>query len=105
MHTKNSSNSSQQMLKEFKCGFCEEVFKHKSDFMNHRKQHHPQSVPACRDNVNGTCRHDTNTCWFIHQDFNNENHDQESTDMMKRLFQMMENFTDRIKQMENQLYN
>ena len=105
MHTKSSSSSSQQMLKEYKCGFCKDVFKHKSDFMNHRKQQHTESVPAFRENVNGTCRHDTHTCWFRHEEFKNGNPDHESTDMMKRLFEMMENFTNRMTQMENQLYN
>jgi hypothetical protein len=93
------------MLKQFKCGFCENVFEHKSDFMNHRKKQHTQSVPACRDNINGTCRRDTSTCWFKHEDSNHENTEHESSDMMKRLFEMMENFTERMNQMETQLYN
>ena len=37
MHTKSNTSSSPQMLKQFKCGFCENVFEHKSDFMSHRK--------------------------------------------------------------------
>ena len=105
IHSKSSPNLSPQMVEQYKCGFCDDIFKSKSDFMNHRKQKHEKSVPACRDNVNGTCsRHGTNTCWFRHEDFDHDNHENESSDMTKHLFEMMEKFTDRMGKMESQLY-
>ena len=34
--------------------------------MNHRKKHHQQSVPTCRNYVNGSCLYTNENCWFKH---------------------------------------
>ena len=104
MHTKSSTTLSPQTLKEYKCGICENVFLHKTDFMKHRKKVHTQFVPECRDNVNGACRYEKIGCWYMHEDTEDSPH-QESSNMMTRLFEMMEKFTERMELMENQLYN
>ena len=54
--------------------------------------------------MNGSCRRESNVCWYIHED-SNVSPDHESSDMMTRLFEMMEKFTERMEQIETQLYN
>jgi hypothetical protein len=105
MHTQTSTASSPQTLKSYKCGICDKDFPCKSNFMKHRKREHEEFVPLCRDNTNGSCAHDSDSCWFKHNAYSNESINMESSDMIKRLFEMMENFTERISEMEKQLYN
>ena len=73
--------------------------------MKHRKREHGEFVATCRENTKGCCTYDPDTCWFKHTDYLNENHNIESSDMIKRMFEMMENFTERISEMEKQIYN
>ena len=105
LHTKTSTGSSPQTLKSYKCGICNSDFPCKTNFMKHRKREHGEFVATCRENTKGCCTYDPDTCWFKHTDYLNENHNIESSDMIKRMFEMMENFTERISEMENQIYN
>ena len=104
MHTIGSTTSAPQTLNEYKCGLCDKVFKIKSDFMNHRRRTHKEFVAVCKDNINACCRFDADACWFKHED-TKEIPNVQSTDLITRLFQMMEKFTERMEQMENHLNN
>ena len=73
--------------------------------MKHRKREHGEFVATCREKTKGRCTYDPDTCWFKHNDHLNENHNIESSDMIKRMFEMMENFTERISEMEKQIYH
>jgi DNA-directed RNA polymerase subunit RPC12/RpoP len=105
MHTKPSTTSSPQTLTEYKCGICEKTFHQKTDFMNHRKQEHVQFVPECKEYVNGACRFEKNGCWFRHCEVESAQAKmkEDEPSMMDRLFKMMEQFTERINNIENQL--
>ena len=103
MHKKPDTTLSQQTLKDYKCGVCEKTFHHKTDFMNHRKQEHAQFVPECKDYRNGVCRYEQNGCWFRHCEVDHNEMQVVEKSMMERLFEMMENFTERITNIENQL--
>ena len=86
-----------QILKEFKCSFCEQIFKNKSDFMQHRKHEHPKYVSECRENQNGSCKFDE-TCWYQHKDrFSYENESHQSPEKFERLFDMMEKYAERLE--------
>ena len=65
-HTKDTSSPSPQSLLEFRCGFCDKVYRNKSQFMKHRKSDHEDSVPDCRDFKNECCNFSANECWFKH---------------------------------------
>ena len=104
VHSKSSTDISPQTLKEYKCGLCGKIFQNKNDFMHHRKQDHRQFISKCRDHVNGSCRRESSVCWYIHED-SNVSPDNEPSDMMTRLFEMMEKFTERMEQIETQLFN
>ena len=96
------NTSAPQSLKEYKCGFCDQIFQNKSDFMNYRKRHHIEFTSPCRDYIIGCCRYKQG-CLYKHEGLN-EVSNIESSDMI-RFFKIMEKFTERMKQVENHLYN
>ena len=97
-----SSSSAPQMLDKFKCGICEQSFGSKSNFMSHRRKEHSEHVSACRDNSNGWCRFGADKCWFKHEE-HNDKEEFEKSEMINRLFEMMEKFSKRFEIIENQL--
>ena len=96
------NTSAPQSLKEYKCGFCDQIFQNKSDFKNCRKRHHIEFTSPCRDYIIGCCRYKQG-CLYKHEGLN-EVSNIESSDMI-RFFKIMEKFTERMKQVENHLYN
>ena len=96
---KNSETLTPQILTQFHCGIC-----NKSDFMRHRGKDHEEYLPKCRNNLNGCCTFSAKECWFKHER-STENQELESPEIVKRLFGMMEKFTERIELLERQLYN
>jgi hypothetical protein len=96
-----------QTLTEYKCGLCGNIFKTKKEFMQHRKNQHISYVSECRENENGCCRLSGQDCWFKHSDKKSNNDDENSSvknsEIIGRLFDMMEVFAQRMKMMEDQM--
>lgn len=96
-----------QTLKEFNCGLCGKKFSDKKDFMKHRKMEHIEKVKECKDNENGWCRFSGKECWFKHGDVaeNNvkENGENQSPEIITRLFDLMEVFSNRLAKLEMQI--
>ena len=98
---------------EYNCNFCEETFKTKSEFMKHKKIKHFASVKKCENDLIGTCQYNYQKCWFIHKnsnvnsdiqiDTNMEDEDNEKYSMIKELKDMVENYTERIIKLENEI--
>ena len=97
----DGKTSTTQTLTQYNCGICGKTFQTKSDFMKHRRKDHSDKVPECRDHKNDCCRFQKETCWFKHE----EKLEIKSPDMVERLFNMMEKFSERMEMMESQLYN
>ena len=96
--------------KTYKCSFCEQIFKHRSDFMHHKKKEHSKNVPICKNAVNEICHFGRNNCWFNHGEIetfkgnmNLEHGNGENKDMIAKLFDMVEKFTQRIVQLESKM--
>ena len=105
-HNPNVNTTKPQTLKQFNCNMCGCIFKNKSEFMKHRKIEHPNNISPCRDFNSGYCRLDAKTCWYTHDDkeCNPHNENSESVNsMMNRLFTMMEQFGERMKNLEMQI--
>ena len=91
---------------KIKCNKCDKEFGNKPEFMRHKKQEHRQSVPACVNETQGTCVFGEEKCWFRHnnKDGNNQTNNKdkvnENKEVMERIFNMMENMTNRIMKME-----
>ena len=77
---------------EFKCSFCEEKFKTKFLIMHHKKEYHRESVLPCRDFIKGSCRFESERCWFKHERYSSNNQEiniqsnTENQEMIKRIF-------------------
>ena len=103
-HEENKNSSIPQTLTKYKCGFCEEIYHKKSEFMKHRKTKHIEQVPVCRD---GTWCNMGERCWYKHSEHevNDENKEERETsqNMMKRIFDLMEKYGERIANIENML--
>ena len=108
-HTQTGQGSSlPQTLKEFKCGLCGKLFERKKVFMEHRKSEHIENVSVCKENKNGACVHGSQECWFKHQSEEQNVIDDKisgikTVELVKRLFDMMEVFAQRISHVENQM--
>ena len=97
-------------LEKIKCMFCELSFNSKQELMNHRKNEHPKRVKQCANEENGNCQHGPRLCWYNHtkiddidehKSFLVEQHT-EANDMMIKLFDMMENFGNRLLAIESE---
>ena len=108
------STGSGHEKKEFICRVCDKRFTNKNDFMQHRTKEHVQNVFFCKNALKGTCRFGAKKCWFNHSDNeitytsgneneNGENLQNMNQEMMEKLFEMMEKFTQRIIQIENNI--
>ena len=105
-------NDPSKLVPEYRCQHCEIVFRFRFEFMQHRKQHHLETVPICRDTLSGTCQFGTVKCWFIHDETESskENRNTEypkndnlNQEVIVKMFNMMENFTKRIMDLENKI--
>ena len=102
------SHSQHLIRKEiFNCNVCEQVFNRKKDLQHHKKQEHIMSVPLCRNDSKNTCWYGDDKCWFQHLEiatgYNQQNLINQNQEMTEKVFDMMETFTQRIIQLENQM--
>ena len=72
-----------------------------SQVLHHKKHEHRESVKRCK---NTNCRFGVKNCWFLHEEekFLEEPKNQGITE---KIFNMMETFTNRIVNLENQTKN
>ena len=106
-----SHSKTKPKITTFKCSLCEKEFKNRADFMHHKKNDHSKNIPICREALNGTCRFGKMNCWYNHENENvtengNENVNENGNgneEVFDKLFDMMEKFTQRIVNIENNL--
>ena len=74
--------------------------------MKHRKKEHERIVPKCKKEQNESCRYGPTFSWFKHTDDKSENEsftmnqNDDTRDIIKKLFDMMENFAKRLVEIE-----
>lgn len=61
----------------FDCRECENKFLNRRDLMFHKKEKHVKNVEKCRAFKQGTCKENSVTCWFIHEEKVDINDDME----------------------------
>ena len=74
--------------------------------MEHRKLKHSNKISACRKEIDGSCTFGDDKCWYSHKHSTNINKTgniNQDSELINRLFTMMEKFTERIENIENQL--
>lgn len=103
----DQGSHSPNTLKEYNCGFCGKIFENKKKFMEHRKNEHINNVKECDKNKNASCEFGENMCWYKHekdiQNTESEIGGVKTVDLVKRLFDMMESFAERMRNIENQI--
>ena len=55
------------LVQSIKCKNCGNEFSTKNKLMIHRKVEHPETVAACRNNLEGKCRYEADLCWWNHR--------------------------------------
>ena len=78
------------------------MFGNRSEFMHHRKAEHSETVPKCKID-HGSCQFGITKCWVKHdeQHDDTENHNENKQDVIDKLFNIVEQCTERIVQLEN----
>ena len=101
-------HSSTEKSDEIECKMCDDRFMTMPEFHKHRKQKHKRAVPQCKYEVNGTCKFGENLCWFKHSENKEtkgddiiEHKNMEKKEVIERLFNIVENITDRMSLLEN----
>ena len=63
--------------------------------MKHRKSEHSESVPACKNVLNGACGYGQSKCWFTHNDseIENQNLNVKDQEITEKMLDMMEKIT------------
>ena len=96
----------QKSSREYTCSFCKKGFILRSDLMLHKKQEHKESVSKCKNTVN--CQYVN--CWYIHSEQNitngeiaKENEKNTNQDISEKLFDMIENLSGKITELQNRL--
>ena len=51
----------------FQCKACDKTFTIRSHYLKHNKQNHPNSVPTCKNIIDGKCKFGDGNCWFMHE--------------------------------------
>ena len=106
--------TSRTLCQEYKCSFCDEEFEIKSVFMNHRKAKHSENIQTCKNEITGSCQYGSQKCWFNHDkiqinenanSIENMNHMEngQNYEMMQKLVEMVEKYTQRIISLENSM--
>ena len=72
--------------------------------MKHRKIEHSEYVPSCLKDKSDACHFGKEKCWYKHdlKKHDNEEIDNENSEIMTRMFDMMEKMTERFEVIEDQ---
>jgi hypothetical protein len=103
-----ASHDQSRPLEEFKCALCVSKFTSKFDLMSHERKNMGKKSHNVKNERNGFCQYGPKFCWFIHTDLDkisendSENVNQNDTkEIIKKLFDMMEHFARRLLEIEN----
>ena len=88
--------------REANCNICGKTFSTLNHYLQHKKLEHETTVRECRNDMNNQCRFGDKNCWFIHiKETNLEK--KENQQITEQIFGMMETFTKRILELENNI--
>jgi hypothetical protein len=108
IHSKKEHIEKVAICWNFAVGICE--MGDDSCWFSHKGQpNDPEHVPACRNSANKNCWYGPEKCWFRHEE-SEANHKQknainENETITVKIFDMMENFTKKIMEIENKMEN
>ena len=94
LHTNTSS--------EIDCNFCGKVFLNIDQLLNHKKNDYSFSIQQCKHEKSNACKYGAQKCWYRHISQTNNEETHVNEEVIEKLFSMMEQFTKRIMNLENQ---
>ena len=84
----------QASVPEFKCKLCDKHFLNRAELQQHRKSVHPNTIPMCKNILNGgRCLFEKN-CLFKHVE--SETVKLENSEVMMKILDFMEKVTEKI---------
>ena len=86
---------------EIDCKICGKLFTNLNQFLNHKKNEHATSVQQCKHEKNNSCPYGPQKCWYLHSLTKNNEVNNVNQEVIEKIFNMMEQFTDRILNLEN----
>ena len=86
-----------------KCNVCGKSFENINCLFQHRKYDHIKEGQLCKNHISNTCKYGAHKCWFRHENENSIEGKEENSELTEKLFKMMEKFTERIMNLENQI--
>ena len=93
----HSEKSSKSEFLGVKCKVCGKEFENKNNLLHHKKREHVQTVQNCKHYNDKACPYGDQNCWFRHEGIEDNFANNEMT---LKIFKMMENFTQRIVDLE-----
>ena len=87
---------------EIVCNICKKVFPNIDHSLKHKKMDHVTSVEDCKNERNNSCRYGAQNCWYRHNSNAKNEENNVNQEVIEKLFYMMEQFTERILNLENQ---
>ena len=96
LHMKTSKSG------EVDCNICGKVFPNINNFLKHKKIEHVTSVEECKNGKSNSCKYGDQNCWYRHNSQTNSKENNVNQEVIEKLFNMMEKFTERIFNLENQ---
>ena len=62
---------------------------------------HLNSVPQCKNQIDDKCRYGYQRCWFRHENHHNTEENDDKKEVIEKVLNMMETFTERLVNLEN----
>jgi hypothetical protein len=87
---------------EVDCNICGKIFPNIKYFLKHKKIDDVTSVEECKNERSGSCKYGVQNCWYRHNSQTNNKENNVNLEVIEKLFNMMEQFTERIFKLENQ---
>ena len=95
LHTNTSISA------EVDCNLCGKVFLNIDQLSNHKKIEHVISVQHCKNEKSNGCKYGDQKCWYRHDSQADNNINNVNEEVIEKIFNMMEQFTNRILTLEN----
>ena len=100
---RHDENSKASNMAGLKCNVCGKSFENINCLFQHRKNDHIKEGQLCKNHISNTCKYGAHKCWFRHENENSIEGKEENSELTEKLFKMMEKFTERIMNLENQI--
>ena len=94
-------NTNKSKSAEIDCNLCGKVFPSLNHFFKHKKIEHVTTVQQCKNETSNSCQYGAEKCWYRQNLITSNEENNVNQEVIKKIFNMMEQFTKRILNLEN----